>query len=116
MSSGPDLQSYFASGSTINNRHPASVASPTARGDAVIEAFKNIRFRQATLAQVDKANETIGEYRALGFILTLRQLFYQFVSRGAVANTTSSARRTSHVGAASRSPRCTLRANASLLN
>jgi hypothetical protein len=53
----------------------------------VIEAFKTIRFRQATLAQIDKANEIVGEYLTLGFILTLRQLFYQFVSRQAVANT-----------------------------
>ena len=53
----------------------------------MIETFKIIRFRQATLAQIDKANEIIGEYRTLGFILTLRQLFYQFVSRAALANT-----------------------------
>jgi len=53
----------------------------------MIETFKIIRFRQATLAQIDEANEIIGEYRTLGFILTLRQLFYQFVSRAALANT-----------------------------
>ena len=53
----------------------------------MIETFKTIRFRQATLAQIDKANEIIGEYRTLGFIMTLRQLFYQFVSRAALANT-----------------------------
>ena len=53
----------------------------------MIETFKIIRFRQATLAQIDEANEIIGEYRTLGFILTLRQLFYQFVSRARVANT-----------------------------
>lgn len=52
----------------------------------MIEAFKTIRFRQATLAQIDEANEIVGEYLTLGFILTLRQLFYQFVSRQAVAN------------------------------
>jgi hypothetical protein len=53
----------------------------------MIETFKIIRFRQATLAQIDEANEIIGAYRTLGFILTLRQLFYQFVSRAALANT-----------------------------
>jgi hypothetical protein len=53
----------------------------------MIETFKIIRFRQATLAQIDEANEIIGEYRTLGFILTLRQLFYQFVSRAALAKT-----------------------------
>ena len=55
----------------------------------MIEAFKAIRFRPATLALIDHANEIIDEYQALGFILTLRQLFYQFVSRPALglANT-----------------------------
>ena len=55
----------------------------------MIEAFKAIRFKPATLALIGHANEIIGEYQALGFILTLRQLFYQFVSRPALglANT-----------------------------
>jgi hypothetical protein len=47
----------------------------------MIDAFKPIRFKPATLALIDHANEIIGEYQALGFILTLRQMFYQFVSR-----------------------------------
>ena len=59
----------------------------------MIEAFKKILFRQATLAQIDKANKIIGEYLTLGFILTLRQLFYQFVSRAAIANTFDEYRR-----------------------
>jgi hypothetical protein len=55
----------------------------------MIDAFKAIRFKPATLALIGHANEIIGEYQALGFILTLRQLFYQFVSRPALglANT-----------------------------
>jgi hypothetical protein len=55
----------------------------------MIEAFKAIRFKPATLAMIGHANGIIGEYQALGFILTLRQLFYQFVSRPALglANT-----------------------------
>ena len=55
----------------------------------MIEAFRVIRFKQATLALIGHANEIIGEYQALGFTLTLRQLFYQFVSRPALglANT-----------------------------
>ena len=55
----------------------------------MIEAFKVIRFNSATLALIGHANEIIGEYQALGFTLTLRQLFYQFVSRPALglANT-----------------------------
>lgn len=55
----------------------------------MIEAFKDTRFRPATLALIGHANGIIGEYQALGFVLTLRQLFYQFVSRPALglANT-----------------------------
>ena len=55
----------------------------------MIEAFKVIRFKLATLSLIGHANEIIGEYQALGFTLTLRQLFYQFVSRPALglANT-----------------------------
>jgi hypothetical protein len=47
----------------------------------MIEAFKAIRFRPATIVLIDNINTIVGEYQALGFILTLRQLFYQFVSR-----------------------------------
>lgn len=55
----------------------------------MIEAFKAIRFRPATRALIGHANGIIGEYQALGFTLTLRQLFYQFVARPALglANT-----------------------------
>ena len=36
---------------------------------------------------IGQANRIIAEYQALGFVLTLRQLYYQFVSRAAIANT-----------------------------
>lgn len=35
---------------------------------------------------IDKANEICAEYMRLGFDLTLRQLYYQFVARGYIAN------------------------------
>ena len=38
----------------------------------MIEAFKVIRFKPATLSLIGHANEIIGEYQALGFTLTLR--------------------------------------------
>ena len=50
----------------------------------MIETFEDIRFRPATLALIERANEIINEYQALGYTLTLRQLFYQFVSRPAL--------------------------------
>jgi hypothetical protein len=37
---------------------------------------------------VERANEIIAEYMPLGFVLTLRQLFYQFVARDWLPNTT----------------------------
>ena len=39
--------------------------------------------RQAVIARV---NSLIREYRAQGYVLTLRQLYYQFVARGWIAN------------------------------
>lgn len=36
---------------------------------------------------IDKANEIIAEYTAQGYELTLRQLYYQFVSRDIIPNT-----------------------------
>jgi hypothetical protein len=55
----------------------------------MIEKFKTISFRQPTLTLIENASGIIDEYHALGFTLTLRQLFYQFVSRPALglANT-----------------------------
>ena len=50
----------------------------------MIEKFKTISFRQPTLTLIENANGIIDEYQALGFTLTLRQLFYQFVSRPAL--------------------------------
>lgn len=49
-------------------------------------AYVKKRFSTATLDIIEKANEIIEEYQAQGFDLTLRQLYYQFVSRGYIAN------------------------------
>lgn len=43
-------------------------------------------FRDRALEMVDRANGIIGEYSAQGYRLTLRQLYYQFVARGLLAN------------------------------
>jgi hypothetical protein len=55
----------------------------------MIEAFKAIWFKPVTLALIGHGNGIIGEYQAFDFVLTLRQLFYQFGSRPALglANT-----------------------------
>lgn len=44
-------------------------------------------FRAATRTMIDAANKIITEYAAAGYDLTLRQLYYQFVSRDLLGNT-----------------------------
>lgn len=44
------------------------------------------RFRQESLLRIKQANDIIAEYQAQGFDLTLRQLYYQFVSRDLIPN------------------------------
>jgi hypothetical protein len=55
---------------------------PKIRYVADLPILKN----DAKLAIVHRANAIIDEYRAQGFDLTLRQLYYQFVARGVLAN------------------------------
>ena len=52
--------------------------------------YQDFNFRPATLAMIQKANEIIAEYQRQGFDLTLRQLYYQFVSRDIISNTLKS--------------------------
>ncbi len=52
--------------------------------------YQHFNFRPATLALISKANEIIAEYAAQGYDLTLRQLYYQFVSRDIIPNTQQS--------------------------
>lgn len=54
------------------------------------EKFENIKFKSSTLDVIQKANEIIEEYQADGFDLTLRQLYYQFVSRDLISNSQKS--------------------------
>lgn len=49
--------------------------------------YKDIKLRGDSLTIVRQANEIIDEYQARGFTLTLRQTYYQFVSRGLLGNT-----------------------------
>ena len=44
------------------------------------------RFSPASVAVIQQANIIITDYAAQGFDLTLRQLYYQFVSRGLIPN------------------------------
>lgn len=49
--------------------------------------YQDFAFRDSSLAVIERANRVIAEYTAQGFKLTLRQLYYQFVSRDWLPNT-----------------------------
>ena len=49
--------------------------------------YKEIAFRQKTRDIIEICNVIIDDYRAQGYRLTLRQLYYQLVSRNVVPNT-----------------------------
>lgn len=51
-----------------------------------LEKFKKSKFRKSTADVITKANSIIAAYQAMGFSLTLRQLYYQFVARGLLPN------------------------------
>jgi hypothetical protein len=56
-------------------------------------AYEPVTMRDDTLAVVDQANEIITEYARQGYSLTLRQLYYQFVSRDLLPNRQESYKR-----------------------
>ncbi len=52
----------------------------------MFQKYQDFKFRAATLAVIEQANEIIDEYQEKGYDLTLRQLYYQFVARALIAN------------------------------
>lgn len=56
-------------------------------------AYIERKFKAPTLAIIEQADEIIAEYRAQGYVLTLRQLYYQFVSRDLIRNKQSEYKR-----------------------
>jgi hypothetical protein len=48
--------------------------------------YCDLKFKPKALQTIKTANSIIEEYAAQGFNLTLRQLYYQFVARGFIAN------------------------------
>jgi hypothetical protein len=52
----------------------------------MIERFIDKRFSASSLAIIEQANAILREYDQRGLVLTLRQLYYQFVSRGLMPN------------------------------
>jgi hypothetical protein len=48
--------------------------------------YQEIKLSKPSLALIATCNQIIAEYNAAGYILTLRQLYYQLVSRDVIAN------------------------------
>ena len=57
------------------------------------EIFANTRLGPGKLATIAMANQIIEEYATMGFTLTLRQLYYQFVARDLIPNKQSEYKR-----------------------
>jgi len=51
------------------------------------EKFIDINFKNESILMIEKINRILTEYRKLGYRLTLRQLYYQLVSRDIIPNT-----------------------------
>lgn len=49
-------------------------------------AYDTKNFRPDSVAIIARANQICAEYQQMGYDLTLRQLYYQFVARGLIAN------------------------------
>ena len=63
------------------------------REEIMKEKFIERDFKDASLEVIHHANKIIENYREQGFILTLRQLYYQFVARDLLENTQQSYKR-----------------------
>jgi len=61
------------------------------------EHFRNAKLSKLNLATVDIINDILIEYRKQGYILTLRQLYYQLVSRDIIPNQDKEYAKLSHV-------------------
>lgn len=59
-------------------------------------------FSPAHQSVINQANAILNEYECQGFVLTLRQLYYQFVSRGLITNTQQSYNRLGEIVNAAR--------------
>lgn len=54
------------------------------------KAYIDKNFSSTSLRRIEQANEIINEYEGMGYKLTLRQLYYQFVARDYIPNTEAS--------------------------
>jgi pentatricopeptide repeat protein len=54
------------------------------------QKYQSFPFQRPTLALIGVLNAIVDEYASAGFVLTVRQLFYQMVARGIIPNTEKS--------------------------
>lgn len=51
------------------------------------QAYESKNFRADTMALIDQISDIVDEYQQQGFVLTVRQLYYQLVARAVIPNT-----------------------------
>jgi hypothetical protein len=56
-------------------------------------AYENTNLGEKTIDLIDQANEILEEYATAGYVLTIRQLYYQFVARGLLPSAQKSYKR-----------------------
>ena len=61
------------------------------------QAYKAINFRKDSLALIATMNKIVASYVAQGFVLTVRQLYYQLVSQNVIPNTERSYKNTTSI-------------------
>lgn len=61
------------------------------------ERYVRFNFADSTLALIDTMNKIIATYVAKGFVLTVRQLYYQLVARDVIENTQKSYKRVTSI-------------------
>lgn len=61
------------------------------------ERYQRFNFADSTLKLIDTMNKIIAAYMAKGFVLTVRQLYYQLVARDVIENTQKSYKRVTSI-------------------
>jgi len=93
---GEAIEELSAAGSSLFNADQMNLSGSTRlsypaskgrTGEQVKIEYTPKKFKPSTLAMIEQANVIIADYQAQGFELTLRQLYYQFVSRDLIPNT-----------------------------
>lgn len=66
---------------------------PVSGGEEMRQRYTDQKFKADTLAIIEKADEILAEYAADNLVVTVRQLYYQFVARDLIPNSQKSYKR-----------------------